>query len=316
MKKTIFSLILAINLLNFSQAQEKLQKTEELDDAKKQEVLDKVKKNLSIYFTENKGQWHEDVRFKSNGVGAEMWFCDYGTTFLLTRPKQEDPKIEGEKKEVKPKKEEKDDKESLFSTSRKSGKMDEPERPEMEGFVIKLSFLNRNPNAKYVGDDRRSWDNNYFIGNDSTKWRPSVPNWGKISLKNVWDKIDIGYFENQRQIKYTFVVNPGGKPEDIVLNYDFGEKTAGAGINFASKGELDIQTPFGNFSEGVPKVYQEIGKNKVSVPCAYKKITSVVDAKTKKTVTLSNAYGFQLGSYDKTKPLYIDPAYDFSKIVK
>lgn len=265
----------------------------------KNEATERMK-NLSIYFTENLGQWHEDVRFKANGKGATLFFTEYGTTFLLSRKKEglnpEPPKGD------------------FFK--------DKPEPPPMEYWSVKLFFEQCNNSVTYTGEDKRPWNNNYFIGNDSTKWRPNVPNWGKVNLKNVWDGIAISYFENGDEIKYSMTVEPFANPEQIVMRYDFGNEAGESGIKITELGTLEVKTPFGKFVEGVPYVFQEIDGEKSQVECSYKTVNHVDKRKTDSNVVgpnidfIENSYSFQLGAYDPSKPLYIDPIYDFSTLDK
>jgi len=66
------------------------------------------------------------------------------------------------------------------------------------------------------------WKNNYFIGNDPSKWRTDVPNYSKIRLCSLYDGIDLVYHGNKNIMKYDFVVRPGATPGQIHLSYDFG----------------------------------------------------------------------------------------------
>ena len=94
---------------------------------------------------------------------------------------------------------------------------------ETESFALGLEFVGANKNPNISGEDRLPWNNNYFIGNDPSKWRSDVPNYRKIRFSEVYRGIDLVYYGNQKRVKYDFVVKPGEDPKQILLKYDFGQ---------------------------------------------------------------------------------------------
>ncbi len=53
---------------------------------------------------------------------------------------------------------------------------------------------------------------NYFIGNDRSKWRRGIPQFGGVEYQSVYPGIDLVYYGNQRQLEYDFRVAPGATP--------------------------------------------------------------------------------------------------------
>jgi hypothetical protein len=61
-----------------------------------------------------------------------------------------------------------------------------------------------------------------------------------------------------------------------------------------TKGQLEVTAPPGNVLEGVPLTYQGTGERRVEVPSSY-------------AVGNGLAYSFDVGPYDESRPLVIDP---------
>ena len=205
--------------------------------------------SIPLAFTLNEGQADHSIRFTAQGSGCGMGFSPTGTTFLLTR-------------------------ETAASVAKRAAKKsvvlaDDPARdtPEYESFALKLAFVGANENPEIQGEDRLSWNNNYFIGNDSSKWRTDVPNYRKIRLTEVYKGIDLVYYGNRKRVKYDFVVKPGEDPNTILLQYEFGD--TGGSLSVNEKGELIVKTPLGELIEEKPYCYQKIGGKEISVEVQY-----------------------------------------------
>ena len=64
------------------------------------------------------------------------------------------------------------------------------------------------------------WHNNYFLGNDSTKWAPDCRNYSSIIYRDLWDGIDIEWYESNGKLEFDFVVQPGADPSQIRMSCD------------------------------------------------------------------------------------------------
>ncbi len=109
---------------------------------------------------------------------------------------------------------------------------------------IDMVLEGANSNAKAFADDEQSYYMNFYL--------PQCPNgltnlktFKKITIKDVYPKIDwIIYFKDDGVFKYDFIVNPGGNPKDIKINYKWSDKPE---IN--SDNEILINGPMGSLSE-------------------------------------------------------------------
>ena len=236
---------------------------------------------IPLAFTMNQGQTDSPVRFTTAGNGCAMFFTPTGTTFLLSR----------------------ETKESAAKRAAQSPEDMTPNRNadrEFESFAVKTLFVGANQSTEVAGEDRLPWNNNYFTGNNPTKWRTDVPNYGKIRLKEVYSGVDLVYYGNKNRIKYDFVVKPGEDPSKIVLRYDLGEN-GGNALTINGNGELVVTTPLGDIIERKPYAYQKIGGKEVQIPIAYR----IIDASI-------NSFGFEIGAFNTGSDLYIDPELIYS----
>ncbi len=112
------------------------------------------------------------------------------------------------------------------------------------GGALRMKLVGSNPAARVQGLDRLEGHTNYFIGNDSAKWRTNVPQYGKVQYQNIYPGVDLIYHGTQRQLEYDFVVSPGADPKRITLQFDGAER-----LELDGNGELVLHTAAGEFRQ-------------------------------------------------------------------
>ena len=153
-------------------------------------------------------------------------------------------------------------------------------------------FLGSN-SGEVVGVNEHSFHENYFIGNDSTKWANKVPVYKEIKYNNIYDGIDLHFYEGFGHLKYDFIIKPKQSVKDIKIQFN--------GLNkmYLKAGHLILETALGNVIEQAPLAYQIIKDQKIEIPCKYMLNENVISFKL-------------LKSYNKKYPLIIDPVLIFS----
>ena len=101
------------------------------------------------------------------------------------------------------------------------------------------------------------------------------------------------YYGNQNQLEYDFNLAAGADPSLIRLSF------AGAQTSLDAQGNLIVQIPGGDLIEHAPVIYQMVGNQKVSVVGSY-------------VIGQDNNVHFQIGSYDHSLPLTIDPVLSYA----
>ncbi|HEX8532242.1 MAG TPA: SBBP repeat-containing protein, partial [Cytophagales bacterium] len=114
---------------------------------------------------------------------------------------------------------------------------------------------------------------------------------GKIRYENIYPRIDLVFYFRDGQLKYDFIVKPGGRVADIRLRYE-----GGRGVGLLPDGSARVANPLGSLTEGKPFTYQLRNGRVREVKVRYR--------------ATGNTLGFRVDSaaYDHTRPLVIDPA--------
>jgi hypothetical protein len=153
--------------------------------------------------------------------------------------------------------------------------------------VLRMTLVGADAKAAVSGEQPLPGTSNYFIGNDSSKWKSAVPTYQRVAYTGVYPGVDLVYYGNQRQLEYDFVVAPGADAAKIALQF------TGATPKVDKAGDLVLAVQGEDARFHKPVVYQMDGDRKVSVAGSYQ----IADGKV----------GFSLGAYDHSKALVIDP---------
>jgi hypothetical protein len=179
---------------------------------------------------------------------------------------------------------------SVFFTPRGLALLLEDTQGTSQGWGLRLGFVDARP-APPQGLSRATATVGYFTGEPS-EWTTGVPTFSRVAYRDLWPGIDLVYSGSGDSLKYSFLLDPGADPADIRLAW------RGASDVSLQDGALTIATPAGSLTDQPPKVYQELAGRRVDVPAAY-----ALDGRR---------YGFDLGQYDRSRPLVIDPALTYA----
>lgn len=138
---------------------------------------------------------------------------------------------------------------------------------------------------------------NYFLGSDPTGWRANVPAYSRVTQKGVYPGVDLVYYGNQQELEYDFIVSPGADPRVISLEFEGAQS-----IRLDGNGDLVLTTARGDIRQHKPRAYQIVGGK-------HKEISARTVIKGKRRVS------FKLSSYDRTRPLVIDPVLSYSTYI-
>jgi len=164
-----------------------------------------------------------------------------------------------------------------------------------ELLLISSSFQAANPYTEIIADGAMDYKCNYFLGNDSTKWRTDVPNFTSITYKEIYPGIDLKYYGNGRQMEYDFIVSPFADINQIRIQYSGIED-----ICINQGGQLQVETKWNTVTENTPYVYQLINGIKTPLTGEY----YLVD---------NNSFGFKLSEeYNPALAVVIDPVLSYS----
>jgi hypothetical protein len=175
--------------------------------------------------------------------------------------------------------------------------------PRHQASVLRMKLVGSNPSARVSGLDPVSGKSNYFIGNDPKKWRRNVPTYGRVEYERVYPGVDLVYYGNQSgRLEYDFNVAPGADASAITLSFAGARRTQ---ID-RSTGDLLLQVGSDELRFHKPVVYQPARYEW----CGRESDRRLVEAQY--VLRSRNRVAFQIASYDRHRPLIIDPALSYS----
>jgi len=170
---------------------------------------------------------------------------------------------------------------------------------ELHGGVdtIRLRLAGARTPAKLEPLDPLPNTSNYFSGNNPLKWHTAIPNYSKIRYREVYSGIDLVYYGKQAQLEYDFVIAPGADPKTIAMDVA-GART----LKLDTDGNLILNAGSRALVLHKPITYQDENGRRTPVPAAYR-------------IDSHKRVSFEVGKYDKSKTLVIDPVLIYSTFV-
>ncbi len=237
------------------------------DDSTRRVVIPHV--SPALRFTENLGQWDDKIKVRSGFDGGALFMEEDRLTFNFYDKKKS---RQFHTKKIEP---------GAF--------VDDV----INGHAFQMVFEDCNTNAIIQKEQKDSFYENFFIGNDKNKWKGNVGSYHQVWYKGLYDQIDYEIITSVNGYKYNFHVKPNANPNVIKYNY--------VGVNNIKlkDGNLIVQLSVNEIIENKPYAYQLIKGKVVSVPCKFILNGNEV------------SYDFPNG-YDKKHELIIDPLLVFA----
>ena len=147
------------------------------------------------------------------------------------------------------------------------------------------------------GEGQQDGYSNYFLGNSPAGWHSGVRDYAVARYTEVYPNTDLEIYTASAALKYNWIVHPGGNPQTVALVYEGTD-----GVDVDRDGNLRVRTTVNDVVELRPYVFQMHGDKEVEVKSHW----SVERTKDGYRI------GIEVGSYDSTKDLVIDPTLIFS----
>ncbi len=241
--------------------------------------------HAQMEFVENKGQWDRKVNFKGDFTGGSFFLEKAGFTVLLHHPEDLNnlsEKLHGHSHTDLPK------------TAMRREISDDSSQNNfiLRSHAYKVSFAGASSQVQIIPDKVMPGYNNYFIGNDTTKWANNCKIYEAVTYKNVYPNVDVRYYSDAGKLKYDIIVYPGGDVNAIAMRYEGANK-----LEVKNK-ELVINTSVGNLKELYPYSYQVANGKQQTINCRY--------------TVRNNIVKFKIDNFDANSTLIIDPTLIFS----
>jgi PKD domain-containing protein/all-beta uncharacterized protein/beta-propeller repeat-containing protein/S-layer family protein len=232
-----------------------------------------------LRFEANLGQTDAEVKFLARGPGFSLFLTS--TEAVLSLRKDEGGEVADEK----------------GSPASSALLQRHPRRTSQTSLRMRLLGANRAAGVSGQGQLPMPTRTNYFIGRDRKQWRTNVPTYTSVRYSEVYPGIDLIYYGNGQQLEYDFVIAPGASPQAIALSFAGAEH-----ITVDAGGDLVLRTAAGEVRQQKPVIYQDRDGKRQSVTGGY-------------VLKDGEEVSFQVGSYDASLPLVIDPTIVYDRLV-
>ena len=221
-------------------------------------------------FVENKGQWPQQVCFKTTLGAGTLWTERDALTYTVYNP---------------------DEIRTLHGVSKQE------QTQELHGHHYRLKFLGATgggPEFTHALTQRY----HYYLGNNAEHHARDCRVFARGNVSHVYPQVDLVVYSSGNHLKYDWIIQPGGNPDVIRLAME----GAAWQLRKSAEGvEVVIETSVQTVIEKQPFAYQMVNGQMVQVTCNYR--------------MRNNVLSYDLGAYDTSKPLIIDPEVAFSTFI-
>jgi hypothetical protein len=163
--------------------------------------------------------------------------------------------------------------------------------------TVTLELAESNRQVSPEGLDALPGKSNYFIGKEPAKWIAGIPQYGRVEFKSIYAGIDLVYYGKDGKLEYDFVLSPGADPRTLRFRVK-GAKT----IELSGEGNLSLEASDGTIELRKPVIYQEVKGVRQTIAGDF-------------ALRSDDEIGFNVGTYDVSKPLVIDPVLSYSTLI-
>jgi len=150
-------------------------------------------------------------------------------------------------------------------------------------YRLDMSWIGSNPNVQIIQGNQLEGYDNYYLP-VCPQGATHVKSFSSVNYRNLFEGIDMKWYEMNGQLKYDYFVNAGADYKKIQWTIEGANK-----LELSSSGQLIIETPLGKLVEETPLVLQD-GKK----------------LETKWRV-IGNIISFEIKNVNQNKPMIIDP---------
>lgn len=166
---------------------------------------------------------------------------------------------------------------------------------EEQSDVVRMRLVGARPEPEVRGTERLPGVSNYILGNDAKSWVTGVPSFGGVNYAGVYPGVDLVYHgDDQGRLEYDFIVAPGADAGPIAMAF-----SGAKGLRLDSSGELVMATAGGEIRHHKPTLYQDMDGARQAVSGRF-------------VMKGDSQVGFEVGAYDRSRPLVIDPVLAYS----
>jgi hypothetical protein len=147
---------------------------------------------------------------------------------------------------------------------------------------------------QWKGDKKLPGKTSYFLGSNRSEWRGDISQFSSVKAASIWEGVDLVVYGRQKRMEYDFVVAPGADTRKIRMQFGKGWQA-----RVQDSGDLEITDGAATIRQEKPVAWQERDGKRVEVASRFH-------------LASDGSVGFEVGSYDASATLVIDPVLSFS----
>lgn len=288
---------------------------------KREREFSKNLRGNGLHFTPNKGQIADmngklcpDVLYKGDANDAHIYLRKTGISYVYSNIGEVIHEAEEKVEEkVKP---------GQFGQQEVWKLKDELlQKQSIKVHRVDMDFSNCNTHTTTTNEDEMDGYENYYYAH-CEQGITNVHQYNEVTYRNIYNGIDVKYYGDKGYgIKYDLIVKPHADPNQIKLTWRGAES-----IRLSNDNSLVIKISLSEFTESIPRVYQNIDGKIIDVKAEYKLdmrcemldlptgqagLREKNDSENNSHISClkSHVYEviFKLSSYNTEFPLIIDP---------
>ena len=149
-------------------------------------------------------------------------------------------------------------------------------------------------NAAPEGRGLLAGHTHYLLGSQSSQWVRNVPLFSELKYFSLYKGISLSFYGNERELEHDFEVAPGADSSQIALRF-----RGSSSVKLLPDGDLAVEASAGRLVLHKPVAYQVAGDTRQSVKANFRLLDN-------------GEIRFDLGAYDHSRTLVIDPVIVFA----
>jgi Abnormal spindle-like microcephaly-assoc'd, ASPM-SPD-2-Hydin len=159
---------------------------------------------------------------------------------------------------------------------------------------LRFNLIGASPNTHPAGELPNRAESNYLLGADSSRWIAHVPNYSRVVYRGIYPGVSLVFYGRDGELEHDFTLAPLADPAVISFRMEGAQR-----VELSPEGNLHIASSAGALVLKKPTAYQQAGGKLAAVDVSF-------------LLAPDGRVSFRVGSYDRSRPLVIDPVLTFS----
>ncbi|MGH9405385.1 MAG: SBBP repeat-containing protein, partial [Terriglobia bacterium] len=165
----------------------------------------------------------------------------------------------------------------------------------------RMVMVGANPAPVIYPADQLPGRTNYLIGRNPRNWRTDIPLYARVVYRGIYPGIRAVYHGNPGQLEYDFIVAP--RADAGRIRFAFGGPDGRLALHLSRTGDLEVATRGGTIRVLKPVAFQPL-------PGGARRLV-----RSRYVISGRRLVSVDLGAYNHSQPLVIDPALAYSSFL-